>query len=83
MATRRKEPASSASAAILARIARALERLAPAALSVKAPAAGDAFVWEPSHGGLIAVAKIAAVPLALLKGIDAARDTLLENTRRF
>ena len=29
------------------------------------------------------VARVAGIPLALLKGIDAARDTLLENTRRF
>jgi predicted AAA+ superfamily ATPase len=32
---------------------------------------------------LVAVARVAHVPLHLLKGIDAARDTLLENTRRF
>ncbi|MEJ1968893.1 MAG: ATP-binding protein [Rhizomicrobium sp.] len=69
--------------ALLARIAAALERLAPGALPAAAPAAGDAFVWEPAHGGLLAVERIAAVPLGLLKGINAARDTLLENTRRF
>src|SRR5579871_1232968 len=65
------------------RIASALERLAPGALASAAPASGDAFVWEPVQGGLLAVSKIACVPLSLLKGIDAARDTLLENTRRF
>jgi hypothetical protein len=65
------------------RIVAALERLSPAALATKAPAGSDAFVWEPAHGGLLAVDKIAAIPLALLKGIDASRDTLLENTRRF
>ncbi|HXI99659.1 MAG TPA: ATP-binding protein, partial [Micropepsaceae bacterium] len=32
---------------------------------------------------LMPVAQIAAVPLGLLKGIDTARDTLFENTRRF
>jgi predicted AAA+ superfamily ATPase len=48
-----------------------------------APATGDAFVWEPAQGGLVAVAAVASVPLLLLKGIDRARDTLLENTRRF
>src|SRR5882724_11773544 len=69
--------------AVLKRIASALERLAPGALSSAAPATGDAFVWEPAQGGLLAVEKIASVPLALLKGIDAARDTLFENTRRF
>ena len=63
------------------RIAEALERLAPAAARNAAPVSGDAFVWDA--GGLLPVAQVAAIPLALLKGIDAARDTLLENTRRF
>lgn len=40
-------------------------------------------MWEPSAGGLVAVPSVAAMPLSLLKGIEAARDTLLENTRRF
>ncbi len=65
------------------RIAAALERLAPAAIAAAAPAEGDAFVWEPGHGGLISPGRVASVPLALLKGIDGARDTLFENTRRF
>ncbi len=65
-----------------ARMAQALERLAPPAVSASVPG-GNAFVWEPGHGGLVAVAAVAHVPLHLLKGIDQARDTLLENTRRF
>ncbi len=69
--------------ALLARIAAALERLAPPPPGTAGEASGDAFVWEPAHGGLIAVPVVAAVTLALLKGIDQARDTLLENTRRF
>jgi predicted AAA+ superfamily ATPase len=68
---------------LLLRIAAALERLAPTALAHAAPEAGDAFVWEPTQGGLIAVATVASLPLGLLKGVDSARDTLLENTRRF
>ena len=68
---------------LLARIAAALDRLAPPAIPAAAPIGGDAFVWEPGHGGLVAVGSVAHVPLHLLKGIDAARDTLLENTRRF
>ncbi|MBI3677472.1 MAG: ATP-binding protein [Proteobacteria bacterium] len=67
----------------MARVAAALERLAPAAIDGRAPATGHAFVWEPAHGGLIAVETVAYLPLSLLKGIDLARDTLLENTRRF
>jgi uncharacterized protein len=68
---------------LLARIATALDRLAPPAIQATAPDTGDAFVWEPAHGGLVAIGHVAHVPLHLLKGIDAARDTLLENTRRF
>lgn len=68
---------------LLKRIAAALERLAPAALAAKAPDSGDAFVWEPGQGGMLAVARVASLPLHLLKGIDGARDTLFENTRRF
>ena len=67
----------------LTRIAAALDRLAPGTGAAQVPERGDAFVWEPSHGGLIAVSAVAHIPLHLLKGIDAARDTLLENTRRF
>ena len=51
---------------LLARIAAALERLAPAALEAEAPRTGDAFLWEPTHGGLLAVASVASLPLALL-----------------
>ncbi len=68
---------------LLTRIAAALERLAPPAIAAQAPATGDAFVWEPGQGGLLPVGRVAAVPLALLRGIDQARDTLFENTRRF
>ncbi|MBS0472795.1 MAG: ATP-binding protein [Proteobacteria bacterium] len=68
---------------LLARIAVALERIAPGAVATRAPSEGDAFVWEPAQGGLVAVDRVAAVPLPLLQGIDASRDILLENTRRF
>ncbi len=68
---------------LLARIAATLDRLAPPAIQAAAPEAGDAFVWEPAHGGLVAIGAVAHVPLHLLKGIDAARDTLHENTSRF
>jgi uncharacterized protein len=68
---------------LLARIAAALERLAPSALAASVPEGADAFVWEPAHGGLLAVPAVASLPLSLLKGVDYARETLLENTRRF
>jgi uncharacterized protein len=83
MPQRPKRPSGNDDSALLKRIAAALERLAPGVPAAGAPASGDAFVWEPGHGGLIAVERIAAVPLDLLKGIEANRDTLLENTRRF
>jgi predicted AAA+ superfamily ATPase len=68
--------------ALLARIAAALDRLAPAALSGTLPD-GDAFVWEPAQGGLVAVPHVAHVDLSLLKGVESQRETLLANTRRF
>ena len=73
--------------ALLARIAEALERLAPPALATALPD-GDAFVWEPAlksetGGGLVAVPHVAHVDLSLLKGVESQRDTLLANTRRF
>jgi len=68
--------------ALLLRIADALERLAPQALGTALPD-GDAFVWEPAQGGLVAVAHVAHVDLSLLKGVENQRDTLLANTRRF
>jgi predicted AAA+ superfamily ATPase len=67
---------------LLTRIAEALERLAPAPLNSALPD-GDAFVWEPAQGGLVAVPHVAHVDLDLLKGIEPQRETLLANTRRF
>jgi len=68
--------------ALLLRIASALERLAPAAMAAALPD-GDAFIWEPAQGGLVAVPNVAHVDLSLLKGVENQRDTLLANTRRF
>ena len=68
--------------ALLARIAATLERMAPPAMGTGLPD-GDAFVWEPAQGGLIRIAHVAHVDLALLKGIENQRDTLLANTQRF
>ena len=68
---------------LLTRIAAALERLAPPETPAASAETGDAFIWEPGHGGLIAVPTVAGVAIDLLKGIDDARDTLLENTSRF
>jgi predicted AAA+ superfamily ATPase len=67
---------------LLARIAATLERMAPPPIGTELPQ-GDAFVWEPAQGGLIAVAHVAHVDLALLKSVESQRDTLLANTERF
>ncbi len=69
--------------ALLTRIAAALERLAPAVVQSVAPSGGDAFVWEPTQGGLIPVTKVTAIPIDLLKGIEAQKETLTANTKRF
>ena len=69
------------------RIADALDRLAPAAIPAGLPKGGDApidaYVWEPSQGGLLAVAKVASMDLVLLKAIESQKEILLANTTRF
>jgi uncharacterized protein len=72
-----------AEASLLARVAQALDRLAPAPLPKALPEKGDAFVWEPHLGALTEVAEVASIDLALLKAIESQRDTLIGNTRRF
>ena len=66
-----------------ARIAAALERLAPAAPAAPDFAAADAFAWHPDGRRLTPVAHVNRVDMSLLKGIDRVRDLLLENTERF
>ena len=71
------------SADALARIADALERLAPPRAEAVDLAAADAFVWHADRGRLSPVPKVNRVEMALLRGIDRVRDTLAENTERF
>lgn len=68
---------------LLARVAAALERLAPPEPMKPDFAAAEAFVWSGDAGRFIAVAHVNRVPLGLLKGIDRTAAILLENTRRF
>jgi uncharacterized protein len=68
---------------VLARIADALERLAPSAPSAPDFAAADAFVWHPAGRRLASVKRVNRVDMGLLKGIDRMRDILIENTDRF
>jgi uncharacterized protein len=67
----------------LERIAAALERMVPAPLPSPDFDAAPAFVWQVDPERLDPVSHVARVDLALLVGIDRARDTLLDNTRRF
>ncbi len=67
----------------LARIAEALERLAPSPAPAPDFAAADAFHWSVEPDALSPVPRISRVPMRLLVGVDLARDQLLENTIRF
>lgn len=68
---------------ILQRIADALERLAPPKLTDAPFGDADAFVWQAETLSLQPIKRVAKVEMALLHGIDQARDTLLDNTKRF
>ena len=67
----------------LARIAAALERLAPPPPVAPDFDVADGFIWQPSPEMFLPVARINRVPLELLKGIDHASGLLLDNTERF
>lgn len=69
--------------AFLARIAAALERIAPPPPGPADLSSAEAFVWRPTAGGLKPVAKPERVPLDLILGVDRQRDAILANTRRF
>jgi len=69
----------------LARIATALEALAPPAapaVTVSGSTA-DAFVWQRDPDRLVPVEEVNRLHIGLLKGIDKVRDTLFANTERF
>ena len=68
---------------LLARIASALERMAPPKPRPADFARHDAFVWHAAAQSLEPVARVNRVEIGLLKGIDLTRGILLENTERF
>ena len=70
-------------AALLQRIAEALERLAPPRPPRPDFGAADAFAWHADRGVLAPVGKVNRIEIALLRGVDRVRDLLLENTKRF
>ena len=77
------KPAVAGNADVLARIADAIERLAPQRAPVPDLAGADAFIWHPDGRRLAPVKRVNRVEMSLLKGIDRVRDVLVENTERF
>jgi predicted AAA+ superfamily ATPase len=69
-------------AELLARIAAALERIAPPPAPPPTLDGADAFVWHPP-ARLSPVPRVSRVEIALLRGVERQRDILLENTLRF
>ena len=70
-------------AALLTRIADALDRLSPPATPEIDFTAADAFIWHASPPRLAPVRRVNRVAMGLLRGIDRVRDMLHENTERF
>src|SRR5690348_12500505 len=68
---------------LLARVADALERLAPRPAPPIDLMDADGFVWHAEGAQIEPVRHINRVDLNLLQGIQRQRDILLENTRRF
>ena len=68
---------------LLARIADALDRLAPPPSALPKLDTADAFVWDAERGALTPIENVARVELGLLRGIDRVRDILIDNTERF
>ncbi|MBS7546314.1 ATP-binding protein [Ancylobacter oerskovii] len=69
--------------AVLARIADALDRLAPPAATAVDFTVADAYVWHAEGHRLEPVPRVSRVAMELLKGIDRTRDQLVDNTNRF
>jgi len=68
---------------LLARIADALDRLAPTPAAAPDLGTADAFVWHADIHRLEPIAAVNHVALPLLRGIDRQADILHDNTRRF
>jgi len=69
-------------ATALERIADALERISPVPQSIPSFASADGYVWRTEPNRLDAT-DISRVPLHLLMGVDRAKATIMDNTRRF
>lgn len=67
----------------LMRIAEALERVSPPPVLTVEWDAAHAFIWSGEKKSLEPVPVVHAAPLALILGVDQARDALLLNTMQF
>jgi hypothetical protein len=67
---------------VLQSIAESLQRLAPPTQRAIDLDAADAFVWQ-AEGWLEPVPAVSRVHINLLRGIDRAKEMLIENTERF
>lgn len=64
-------------------IIEALNRIAPPKPHLLDLTHADCFVWNPEKITLIDVPKVNKVDITLIKGVETARNALLENTRYF
>jgi predicted AAA+ superfamily ATPase len=76
-------PTDSTVEQLLARIAAALDRLAPPPAQPVDLAAADAFVFHAEANRLVPVPSVNRVELDLLQGVERVRDILMVNTRQF
>ncbi len=67
----------------LARLADALEAIAPKTPELPDFEAADCFVWNPDNGALDPVFRVNRIDMSLIRGIDRVRDILVDNTERF
>ena len=68
---------------LVARIADALERLAPPPASPMALDVAEAFIWHPSPPRLAPIATVSRIDISLLQGVELQKQILLDNTLRF
>jgi hypothetical protein len=76
-------PPLQSQADLLARIADALDRLAPPSAPAPDFDAAEAFIWRADSGALAPVSRVNRIDISLLRGVDRVRHLLVENTRRF
>lgn len=68
---------------LLARIADALDRLAPPPPVAPDLQSAEAFVWHAEGHRLTPVRRVNRIEVSLMRGVDRQRDALLDNTLRF